>query len=321
MSGFVTPLDIWNRALQHIGSFRVSYLLELTSQANEIRYCYDKLRLAELQRNLWGFATRRTVMRALTNTMLVWTPPAWVAATTYAAGAITSYSGSYWQADQAITGSASNTAPDITTSWHRYFGPEVLDTYDSGTAYFPGDLVKSGVAFYLSLTSVNDDTPPSSNWLAVNGTTVPLTVLYPIGAGPSTQSTSRNAFRLPYGFLSRAPKDRMSNPYLGMPLSVLDDDWVVENQYIVTSDPGPVAMRFIADVTDVYDMDPMFCEGLAARIATEVAPSLVDPERLPMMLANASRHYKTEMTAARTNNAIEIGPIDPVRDTYISCRL
>lgn len=318
---FATPLDIWNRALQHCGRIRVGSLTEPTAQANEIRSCYNKLRAAELRRNVWRFAIRRAMLRPLTVTTVLWTPPAWAAATSYALGAVVSYGGFFWQVDQAITGAAGNPTPDVATAWHRYFGPITLDTYDSTSSYTAGELAVSSGTIYLSLVSANTAAPPSANWLAANGTTLPLQIVYPIGSGPAHDTTTRNVFRLPYGFLRRAPQNPGSTtPFLGGPDGFPSDDWAVEGNYIVTEDFGPLMLRFVADVTDTYDMDDMFCEGLSARIATEVAPSLVEGKELGVILASVRNHYATEMAEARLVNGIETGPTEPPEDDFILVR-
>jgi hypothetical protein len=62
---FTTPLDIVNRALQHCGRRRIFSFTDLTDNAQEMAFLYDKLRRAELRRNVWTFATRRTVLRPI----------------------------------------------------------------------------------------------------------------------------------------------------------------------------------------------------------------------------------------------------------------
>ena len=60
MSRFLTPVDIANRALQHLGAKRINTTYGFTEDsrnASEIASCYDKLRRAELQRNVWTKAT------------------------------------------------------------------------------------------------------------------------------------------------------------------------------------------------------------------------------------------------------------------------
>ena len=109
--------------------------------------------------------------------------------------------------------------------------------------------------------------------------------------------------------------------WLGFSRGNFREDWVFEGDYVVSGSIGPLRMRFVADFVDVPDMDSMFCEMLASRIAEEVGPLLVqDDKLLPIILSNARSHYREERMKAITVNGIEIGPIDPDIDDFISCR-
>lgn len=320
MPAFTTAVDVCNRALQHCRMARIATLADQSPNATETNFVYDKVRDAELRRNVWRFAIRRSVLRAVDTTSVTWTPPAWDVTVAYALGAIVSYNGFYWQVDQSVTGGLT---PDVATAWHRYFGPIVIDPLVAGQSYFAGELATSGGTTYLSLVSMNTDTPPTSNWLNVNGTTLPLQIVYPIGTGPLTNTLTANVFRLPYGFLRRAPQSPKQgvNPFLGAPCGLLDDDWLLEGNYIVSMDAGPVMLRYVADMIDVYDMDPMFCEGWAARIAKEAAPVLVTDKSLATILAKVEADYKRTMGEARTVNGIETGTEDPAEDDFVTCRV
>jgi hypothetical protein len=105
---------------------------------------------------------------------------------------------------------------------------------------------------------------------------------------------------------------------LGGPTGNSYTDWQVENGYIVSSDVGPIRLRFVADVTDVSKMDAMFCEGLAARIGIEVAQPITQSDGRLQTIASM---YKKFMDEARTINAIEAGYDDPPDDVYVSVRL
>ena len=74
MGAFALELDIANRACQIIGVPHISNFTA-TKAGLEINACYDTLREAELQRNLWGFTTRRVITRPLGPSSLLWTPP------------------------------------------------------------------------------------------------------------------------------------------------------------------------------------------------------------------------------------------------------
>ena len=431
MGAFALPLDIANRACQIIGVPRISNFTA-TKAGLEINACYDNLREAELQRNLWGFTTRRVITRPLGPSSLLWTPPTWLIGTTYAVGSVvvdTNTPSNWWQSKVA---SNIGNAPAVGAYWRRYFGPDSLtsfvaqasvfaapaqgaltavssgslgaatyyvqstyttssgETLPSGEAsivvptnsvpyvasppaatgasswnvymstvsgqevlqsatiaigtafqlptsglimgqgppvsttavgFYAGELTSFNGTVYLSLISNNTTTPPNgAAWLEVDGTTVFLQILYPIGAGPSTQVTTRNIFRKPHGFLRQAP----SNPkggatvWLGMPQGNVREDWVFEGDYIVSDSFAPLMMRYVADFVDVPDMHALFCEGLAARIAEAVCEPVTQSTD---KLSHAAATYSRAMHDARTVNAIEIGPVDQDLDDLIVCRL
>lgn len=433
MTEFNTVIDIANRACQHVGVTLIDAtdgFTEDSKQARQIGFCYGKLRRAELRRNQWRFATRRTVVRALdTDTMLL-SAALWVETTTYFVGSIVSDDqGNYW-----ISRSPNNLGndPQNTPVWEPYFGPPSVSLYDSSTSYFAGELVYTAAGtglnrVFLSLQSGNTDNPatatawaatttynknqtvtylsvayqslidlniantPSASpapwstattyasgasacgsdgviytslvngnlahdpvlddgshwsstgvlcpwtatfvggtgslkWLQVGGaefpsgvTLVTPNITYPLGAGPSSQSSTRNVFRLPAGFLRMAPQDPKAGSFstLGAPSGREYEDWNLEGDYLVSAFSDPIPLRFVADLTDVRAMDDMFCEGLAARIAMEVCEPITQSGA---KLAAISQAYQKFMSEARTVNAIETGSVEPPLDDFITCR-
>jgi hypothetical protein len=158
----------------------------------------------------------------------------------------------------------------------------------------------------------------STNWLLLGCALSELIMVYPIGAGPCTQPSTLNIFRLPANYLRRAPQNPKT-PYtaVGGPTGVGYDDWEFEGDFLVTGDTGPIILRFIADFTDVTRMHDMFCEGLAARVAVAVAEPLTQSSA---KVATIERDYDRFMGAARAANAIEDEYSDPPDDDYISVR-
>lgn len=63
MLSFQSPVDIANRALQHVGALRIVSFTDDTKSAGEVSFVYDKVRQAELRRNCWRFAYRNAVLR------------------------------------------------------------------------------------------------------------------------------------------------------------------------------------------------------------------------------------------------------------------
>lgn len=432
MGAFTTPVDIGNRALQHCGSPRMDPLVgfqENSKAASEISFCYDKLREAELQRRVWTFATRRTILRAIDANTMRLLPALWVQSTTYFVGSIVAdQNGNNWIS--RIPNNAGN-QPLTSTTWEPYFGPLSVSLYDSSTAYITGEVVytapgdgtyrvfqslQSGnsddptvaTAFdatavysknkvvtsasiaYMSLIDLNTGNTPalspapwsnltiyaaaaavagsdgvkytsigsgnvghdptldgglnwtstgvlvpwttvfvggsgSAKWLQIGGAAFPsgvglttLNITYPQGAGPSAQSTTSNVFLLPSGFLRLAPQ----NPHpginnLGGPSGSWYYDWLIEGEYLISSDVGPIPLRFVADVTDVRRMHSMFCEGLAARVGLEVCEPITQSN---VQIGVIAKIYDKWISEAGMIDAIEDGYTDPPEDELISVR-
>lgn len=316
MSDFELPIDIANRALQHVGATRVTSLTADSKAASEVNFCYDKLRRAELRRNTWRFAIRKAFLRPIDTTTTLLAPLAYSAVTAYAAGAVVASGGNYWEAQATTTGET----PGTGVAWEVYFGPLTIQPYDATTAYLSGELVLSGGLVYRSLVSSNVDVPPTSKWLSLGAASATLNILYPLGAGPLSQSETRNIFRLPNGFLKLAPQDPKagSTSYLGAPGNLQYADYDLEGDYIVARTTDNMRLRFIADVTLVPAMDPMFCEGLGARVGLEVCETLTQSSD---KLATIGQAYNKFMSEARIVNAIETGAVEPPLDDYLACRM
>lgn len=216
--------------------------------------------------------------------------------------------------------------------------PTAIAAWDSGTTYFKGDTVTYSAATWQSKADLNigntpvvgaywdaipvtqSDSMAGQNWLKLDAALIHQRIDYPIQAGPRNQSTTRNVFRLPNGFLREAPQDSKQGivSYLGAPSGLPYDDWVLEGNWLVSRDEQVIILRFVADVADVTLMDPMFCEGFAARLALEIVEPLTQSNG---KLQTISQVYRTFMGEARAVNGIETGTTEPPLDDYISARL
>jgi hypothetical protein len=319
MSDFETPVDIANRALQHCGATRITSFSDDSKNASEVAFCYDKLRRAELRRNVWRFAIRKATLRPIdTDTKFV-AFPAWDDGTTYDVNAV--IMGTDGLAYYANVGS--NLANDPTTSsqWTLYFGPLTATPYDSGTSYFAGEIVyDDSDNAYLSLITGNEDAPPDTTWRLLDAAVLSdFNFIYPLGSGPASTTGSRNVYRLPNGFLRKAPQSpTLGNiSWLGSPVGNALTDWEFEGDYFVSTEINPIVFRFVADIADVTKMDAMFCEGLACRIGLEVCETLTQSAE---KLSTIAQKYKAFMGEARQVNGIETGATQPAEDAYITVR-
>lgn len=330
MANFQTSVDIANRALQHVGARRITSFSDNSKAASEIGFVYDKIREAELRRNVWVFSIRKAAIRPIDTTTSLLAPAAYSSVTTYAQGALVTLNGQTWE---SLTGTNLGSTPATDGSnWELYCGPRTIRKFaldatltTSDVPYYSGELVLGNgtndtTTVYRSLVSSNLDIPPTANWLSLGTVSTALSILYPFGAGPVTQSDTRNAFMLPAGYLRTAPQDPKAGniSYLGAPSGNTADDWEYENGMIVSRSTDLIVLRFAASITRVTAMDPMFCEGLACRAAIEVCEELTQSTE---KLQGIGALYKQFMSEARDVNGIEQGPVESPEDDYIACRI
>jgi hypothetical protein len=244
---------------------------------------------------------------------------AWAIGTTYIKGDVVSDGGLNWKS-QVNANVGNDPTTDNGTHWRQDTNPN-----NSGLAFFAGEIVFTGGTSYLSLVSNNVDDPvvnPNGSWQAFTAqpTLDTYNFIYPIGTGPSSESTTRNVYVLPNGYLRRAPQDAKAaqNAFLGGPAGLRYDDWYYENNVLTSFDPGPIVFRFGCDVSDPVQFHPMFVEGYACRIALEVCEPLTQSTE---KLTNIEQEYRKFMGEGRTVNGIEVGTVDPPLDEYIAVRV
>lgn len=160
---YLDSLDIANRALQHVGAPKIYSIGEDSRQNLEVSFVYDKVRRAELRRNIWTFSVKRAALRSLTATTRQIVPALWNANQLYLQGAIcTDANGYIWLSMEADN---LGNEPGSSASWDQYFGPMTADLYDSTISYYAGELVYApagnpgGFVVFMSLISGNTDVP------------------------------------------------------------------------------------------------------------------------------------------------------------------
>lgn len=228
--------------------------------------------------------------------------PMWNTNTTYAKGAIVA--GSDGNLYQSCQGSNTGNQP-------------VGSTYNPNT---PSTNWWSGIRLPVPWIANFGTSTANSAWLSLDAGVTPLNVAYPLGTGPSIQTMNKNLFKLPAGYLRKAPQDPKQGDvsFLGAPTRRMPEDWEINGEYIVSSSPFPIIFRFVADVTNVAKMDDMFCEGLGARIGFEICERVTQSS---VKKADCAKAYSQFMGEARIVNAIEQGTEQPPEDDFITCRI
>lgn len=160
---FRTPVDIANRALQHVGARRIDTMTDSNDRASEVAFVYDKLRSAELRRNVWAFATKTINLRPVDDDTFLVTFPTFSAVSAYPKFAIVlDTTGRLYQAQQYVSaGEADIDDNTAGSTWRRYAGIDTAIPYDSELSVQAGDLVydpQDGRVF-LNLDGNNDDDP------------------------------------------------------------------------------------------------------------------------------------------------------------------
>jgi len=118
-----------------------------------------------------------------------------------------------------------------------------------------------------------------------------------------------NSFPLPADFVRLLP------PYPEM--NTNDLDWQIEGKSIYTFDDAPLNVRYIYDVTDPNEMDVLFRESLAAKLAVELCEELTQSSSKQDSLATA---YELSIRNAKRNNGIENVGQEPPEDPFITVR-
>jgi hypothetical protein len=176
-----------------------------------------------------------------------------------------------------------------------------------------------GNSTYWATVSGSQTQQPIGNWLLLDGTLSAVNIIYPAGTGPASDSTTRNVFLLPRGYLRDAPQNPKAgqSSVLGFPSNRAVTDWVFENSFLVSVETGPIVFRFAANITNAAEFDPLLREGLAARVGMELCEPLTQAQD---KLQAVTKAYERAMGEARMVNGIEQGPVEQPLDDYIATR-
>jgi hypothetical protein len=307
---FIIPEDIANRALQHLGVPYITLLSDSSKQAVVSKFCYDKLRRAELTKSVWGFAVRRAVLRKIISTTKPLVFGTYAAGTTYGIGDMVVDTNSVvWMSNKASNTGNTPGLGGLNPPWSVYYGPLLAQLWTSGIQFYPGDVAYTSTAAYIASAASLNQTQSANltYWQPLTATLGAAVVfLSPVGYKPDATSV-RNIYRMPANFLRMAPLDPKvagnvrSNTSAGMPYN----DYEFEAGYISSAaQTDPLVLRFVADQADVPTMDDLFCEALAARMAIEMAEPLTQSKD---KLAMSTSLYDNVLTVAKMVNAVEAG--------------
>lgn len=328
----ITETEIANLALQRMGAGRIAdgaLWTEDGNNASEMRIAYDQYRRSELRRNVWRFSIRTQVLRPLDTTTYDVTFAAWSNATTYAKNDVVLGSDGVLYLSKVASNLAHDPSTDYSyTYWTDYIGSTVANLWGAETTFMAGELVydpdtAAGAHVYMSLQNNNEGNAVTDTdyWLEFTDdpTRTATNFIYPIGAGPMSNTQTLNVYKMPYGYLRLAPQAPKQGSYmfLGAPSALGYTDWNFESDYFTTVQTGPIAFRFAADVSDPNAFDPMFVDGFSARLAYELVERLSQSSGKKADMGGA---YNKFMSEARTVNGIETGPTEAPEDTYVTVR-
>lgn len=260
------------------------------------------------------------------------TGTAWVSTTLYGMNDVVLHSSSTWRSvipvNRGITPATGPSDFDIDVSYsaaQTVTGSDGFIYSSVGNGNVGNDPVEDNGTYWTNTgvahawKSVPTMVEGASSWRPMFATLKSILFTYPIGTGPREQSSTSNIFRKPAGFLRLA----VQNPKEGRPTTLggpRDEGFTTldqEGNYFVGYATASLTIRFAADVVVVPDMDDLFCEGFACRIAYETC-EIITASGGKLQAIGAS--YNTFMGDARRVNSIEIGPIDPPEDDLITVR-
>ena len=116
-----------------------------------------------------------------------------------------------------------------------------------------------------------------------------------------------NQFPVPADFI-RLMRDQLPDGPFGR------HDWEIEGGNIVTSDGSPLQFRYLADISDPAQFDPLFIEAFACTLAYEICEEVTGSTEKRQLLA---ADLKQIIREARYANAIERDADVPNEDDWI----
>lgn len=119
-----------------------------------------------------------------------------------------------------------------------------------------------------------------------------------------------NSFTLPSDFVRLAedyPEDNLNTK-----------DWVIEGNKILTNDSAPLYVRYVYDITDISQMDPLLREAWACGMSYETCEEITQSNTKKQLLEN---DLDNVITKAKKANAIERVAQQPPPDPWLTARV
>lgn len=280
--------------------------------------------------NPGGFVVFMSLAQA--NSSVPTTATAWSATTTYNLDDVVSYAGSQWRSLIVLNTNVTPVdAPAIWSSTITYsIGNQVVGSdgyvYTSSangnignTPIIDGGAHWTNTGVPAAWSRTPTIYPSSPSWMPIYATLTNMRFMYPISNGTGDDYAVKNVFHLPAGHLRAAPQDPKAGSVsnIGGPSGARYNDWLLEGNFIITEQAAPFTYRFVADIQRVTEMDDLFCEGLAARMAMEGCEQITQSTSKQGLVA---QKYTKFIEDARTVNSIEVGSEEPPEDDWITCR-
>lgn len=118
-----------------------------------------------------------------------------------------------------------------------------------------------------------------------------------------------NAFTLPSDYI------RLVKPYPEDNSYTLD--YVIESGKILSDEDAPLYIRYVGDVTDAAQMDPLLREAISCRMAIEMCEEITQSNSKK---AGVKADYTEVIAEAKRANAIEQVPSTQPDDEWITVR-
>ncbi len=118
-----------------------------------------------------------------------------------------------------------------------------------------------------------------------------------------------NYFPLPADFIRMLNLDPIQN--------VESFDYQIEGRSIVSDEGGPLPLRYVADISDTNQMDPLFINALCCLMAVDMVTELTESN---VKKTDLKEDFKAAISEAKKANAIQNRPAEAAADFWETVR-